>query len=77
MGRRNCGKCGVGFLGDSWFCESCLAEVETDAGPACACGQPAVTQVKDAFGGFSLCQACASESDLSWAAEHGATRSVA
>jgi hypothetical protein len=71
-----CWNCGHSYVGtEGPFCEPCVAAAA--AGPVCSCGQPAVTRVQDAFGGFAICQDCASESDLSWAAEHGASRSVA
>lgn len=67
-----CWYCGDSILGQGPFCEPCLAHIESN--PTCPCGAPAVTKVSDGYGSFTVCATCASESDLSWAAEHGASR---
>jgi hypothetical protein len=78
MGRRNCGKCGEGFLGDSWFCEKCIAAAEAAGGPGlCSCGQPAVEARQDEFGWYRLCAEHLEQDELLAAAERGASGGVA
>lgn len=76
MGRRNCGKCGESFLGDSWFCEPCVTAAEASGG-LCSCGKPAVETRQDEWGVYRLCAEHLEQDELLAAAERGASGGAA